>query len=99
VTVVWLGNDDNSPTKRVSGSGLPAEIWARYMKAAHLGQQPQALPGGLWRSQPGALDATPLAQTVPRPNGAMPARQDNPDRPWTPPSQSDRSFLERLFGG
>ena len=99
VTVVWLGNDDNSPTKRASGSGMPAEIWARYMKAAHLGQQPQLLPGGLWRSQPGIMDQTPMAQTAPRPGGTVPVRQDNPDKPWTPPSQSDRSFLERLFGG
>src|SRR5690606_21404509 len=35
VTAVWLGNDDNSPTKRASGSGMPVQIWSRFMTAAH----------------------------------------------------------------
>lgn len=44
ITGVWLGNDDNSPTKHVAGGGLPVEVWSHYMKAA-LGQSaPQALP-------------------------------------------------------
>ena len=37
VTAVWLGNDDDSPTKKVSGGNLPVEIWSRFMKAAHQG--------------------------------------------------------------
>ena len=28
VTGVWLGNDDSSPTKKSTGSGLPVEIWS-----------------------------------------------------------------------
>ena len=27
VTGVWLGNDDNSPTKKATGGGLPVEVW------------------------------------------------------------------------
>ncbi len=38
VTAVWLGNDDDSPTKKVSGGNLPVEIWSRFMKAAHRGR-------------------------------------------------------------
>ena len=38
VAGVWLGNDDNSPTKKVSGGNLPVEIWSRFMKAAHRGR-------------------------------------------------------------
>lgn len=34
VAAVWLGNDDNSPMKNVSGSNLPAEIWQKIMTAA-----------------------------------------------------------------
>ena len=45
VTGVWLGNDDNSPTKRAVGGGLPVEIWSRFMKTAHQGLAPSALPG------------------------------------------------------
>jgi len=30
-TVVWMGNDDNSPMKRVTGGMLPASLWHDYM--------------------------------------------------------------------
>jgi len=43
---VWLGNDDNSPTKKVSGGNLPVEIWSRFIKAAHQGAPVAALPLG-----------------------------------------------------
>jgi penicillin-binding protein 1A len=45
VTGVWLGNDDNSPTRKATGGGLPVEIWSRFMKTAHQGVAPSALPG------------------------------------------------------
>ena len=44
VTGVWLGNDDNSPTKKAVGGGLPVEIWARFMRAAHQGVPVATLP-------------------------------------------------------
>ncbi len=33
VSTVWLGNDDNSPMKAVTGGGAPARIWKDYMQA------------------------------------------------------------------
>jgi penicillin-binding protein 1A len=47
---VWLGNDDGSPTKKVSGGNLPVEIWSRFMRAAHEGVPVAGLPLGAWRS-------------------------------------------------
>src|ERR1700737_2326220 len=44
VTGVWLGNDDNSPTRKPTGGGLPVEIWSRFMKAAHQGVPVASLP-------------------------------------------------------
>jgi penicillin-binding protein 1A len=32
---VWVGNDDEKPMGRVTGGVLPAEIWRRFMIAAH----------------------------------------------------------------
>jgi penicillin-binding protein 1A len=46
VTGVWLGNDDNSPTKKATGGGLPVEVWTRFMRTAHQGVAVAALPGG-----------------------------------------------------
>jgi penicillin-binding protein 1A len=34
VAGVWVGNDDFSPMKRVTGGSLPAEIWKKIMQAA-----------------------------------------------------------------
>jgi membrane peptidoglycan carboxypeptidase len=31
VTGVWVGNDDRTPMKQVTGGSLPAEIWKRFM--------------------------------------------------------------------
>jgi penicillin-binding protein 1A len=81
VTGVWLGNDDNSPTKKATGGGLPVEVWTRFMKAAHQGVAVAALPnsqapgffGNLAQvaSQVGAPPA-PSAQ-APAPSAQAPA--------------------------
>src|SRR4030095_10167186 len=34
VTGVWVGNDDNSPMKKVTGGGLPAPLWHAFMAEA-----------------------------------------------------------------
>nr|AAP58505.1 putative penicillin-binding protein [uncultured Acidobacteriota bacterium] len=46
VTGVWLGNDDGSPMKKVTGGSLPVEIWSRFMRTAHQGVPVAALPNG-----------------------------------------------------
>jgi penicillin-binding protein 1A len=45
VAGVWVGNDDNSPTKKVTGGSIPAEIWRDVMEPAHAGLLPRPLPG------------------------------------------------------
>ena len=42
---VWLGNDDNSPTKKMTGGSLPAVVWRDVMEPAHKGLQWLPLPG------------------------------------------------------
>ncbi|HEY7764213.1 MAG TPA: PBP1A family penicillin-binding protein [Aestuariivirgaceae bacterium] len=42
---VWIGNDDNSPTDKVTGGGLPASIWKDIMEPAHAGLDYANLPG------------------------------------------------------
>lgn len=100
VASVWLGNDDNEPMKRVSGGGLPAEIWGRFMKAAHQGAQPMGLPGGLWQHGPNLGPAPAIAQgpaAANNRNAPRPPAAGDGDRPWLPPAE--KGFLERLFGG
>ncbi|HSR77129.1 MAG TPA: transglycosylase domain-containing protein [Xanthobacteraceae bacterium] len=45
VTGVWLGNDDSSPTKKLTGGSLPVDIWSRFMKVAHARVPVVMLPG------------------------------------------------------
>jgi penicillin-binding protein 1A len=72
VAGVWLGNDDNSPTKKASGGNLPVEIWSRFMRAAHQGAQP--LPGGIWHDY--SAGSVPMAENNGWPSlpGDLPAQ-------------------------
>ena len=65
VTGVWLGNDDGTPTKKVTGGGLPVEIWSRFMRGAHQGVPVAALPG----PPAGGLFSGLFGGNAPRPNG------------------------------
>ncbi len=40
VVGVWIGNDDNSPLKGVSGGSLPARIWKDFMQQAVQDKKP-----------------------------------------------------------
>ena len=42
---VWLGNDNASPMRSVTGGSLPAEIWKEVMLKAHEGLMAEPLPG------------------------------------------------------
>ena len=44
VTGVWVGNDDSTPMKRVTGGNMPAQIWGSYMLTALKGKPPTPLP-------------------------------------------------------
>ncbi len=82
VTGVWLGNDDNSPTRRAVGGGLPVEIWSRFMRVAHQGIAPSPLPGlengGWFATNP------PVALQPPAPVAAN--RYGQPSYPPSAPS-------------
>ncbi|MEX2618257.1 MAG: PBP1A family penicillin-binding protein [Alphaproteobacteria bacterium] len=44
VTGVWLGNDNDSPTKRVTGGQLPAALWQDIMAQASKGLPARPIP-------------------------------------------------------
>ena len=94
VAGVWLGNDDNTPTKKVTGGNLPVEVWQRFMKIALTGQVSQPLPGaGGWRGPaPAAPSAT--APVAPIRTGSV-RQRPNQDGPL----EGIGGLLEKLFGG
>ncbi|MDB5521073.1 MAG: penicillin binding protein, partial [Tardiphaga sp.] len=42
---VWYGNDDYSPTNRMTGGSLPAQTWHDIMAVAHQGIEIKDVPG------------------------------------------------------
>jgi penicillin-binding protein 1A len=102
VTGVWLGNDDNSPTRKATGGGLPVEIWTRFMRVAHQGVPVAALPG----SQASGLLAS-ISQAIPQSNAAASppstavAGRVAPTRASVRPETAnglDGWLINRLFG-
>src|SRR6186713_1093386 len=76
VTGVWLGNDDNSPTKKATGGGLPVEVWTRFMRSAHQGVAVAGLPN----SQRGGFMSN-LFQTASQASAAPSASASSPSAP------------------
>jgi penicillin-binding protein 1A len=70
-TVVWMGRDDNTPMRRITGGIAPAQLWHDYMKIA-LKKLPSApIPAG-------PPIAPPLPETIPvSAPGAAPAQADD----------------------
>jgi penicillin-binding protein 1A len=87
VAGIWLGNDDNSPTRKATGGGLPVEIWSRFMKAAHQGVVPTSLPGL------GGESWTASAARPPAPVGADASRASHSDD-----GRLDLWLLDHLLG-
>jgi penicillin-binding protein 1A len=91
---IWLGNDDNTPTKHAVGGGVPVEIWSRFMRAALAGQAPAALPG---LSENGWF--APFGASLGAPAAVPPAAVGEP-----PTSRADNRggldtwLLDKLFG-
>lgn len=108
VTGVWLGNDDNSPTKKATGGGLPVEVWTRFMKTAHEGVPVAALPNaqGTWGLSNLAQAAS---QVSPPAAAAPPSAPANTGGYRPPPTRAnvrpeaaaglDGWLMDRLFGG
>jgi penicillin-binding protein 1A len=72
VVGVWIGNDDNTPLKGISGGGLPARIWADFMAAAVKGASAAPKPR-----------AKPVPVPLPNPDGPV-EPIDLPDIPEIP---------------
>jgi penicillin-binding protein 1A len=103
VTGVWLGNDDNSPTKKATGGGLPVEVWTRFMRSAHQGVAVASLPGsqagGFFSNfaQAASQASAPPAASAPANAAARPASTRTSVRPEAA-GGLDGWLMDRLFG-
>ena len=62
VTGIWFGNDDYSPTNRMTGGSLPAMTWKAFMEKALADAEPKPLPGVPLTPEQKQLAAERLAQ-------------------------------------
>ena len=95
VTGVWLGNDDGTPTKKVTGGSLPVEVWSRFMRGAHQGVPVAMLPGEQPRGLVSGLFDRPRDNDGTRPPAPIQSAGN------TPPPRSrglDDWLLDNLFG-
>ncbi len=104
ITGVWFGNDDGEPMKKVTGGGIPAETFAGFMTAAHIGVPPAPLPGNYER-QPDAASDVIAESTVPpfaegREEGAAGTGLPRPQNEVGADGErrKPRNILELLFG-
>ena len=108
VAGIWLGNDDSSPTRKATGSGLPVEIWNRFMRVAHQNVPEVDLPGtNLYAGAGWAQNPTPMApqaqqypqQGYPPQGGLMPPGNVGGGYPpqQAQPRQEENPFSQ-LFG-
>jgi len=76
VTGVWLGNDDNTPTRKATGGGLPVEVWSRFMKAAHQGVPVASIPNsqGNW----GPANLVQISSQITTPSAPVAQMQSAP---------------------
>lgn len=64
---VWYGNDDYSPTNRMTGGSLPAQTWHDIMLAAHQGVEVREIPGvGMGQKLPPERVANAQANAAPK---------------------------------
>lgn len=70
VVGVWVGNDDNSPIKGVSGGGVPARIWRDFMAQAVKGAQAPAKRPAINRIEFPKLPDVPM--DIPMPDIPIP---------------------------
>jgi len=91
---VWVGKDDDTPMRRVTGGGAPAEIWRSFMAAALPRLAAQPIPGGPAPAPAAAADAIgDMLQDGEAPASApdteAPAEPEQPPPPSPTPSPDE----------
>ncbi|MBO0347211.1 penicillin-binding protein [Roseibium sp. CAU 1637] len=91
-TAVWLGNDNNSPTKKATGGSLPATIWKTVMDEDHTDFAVADLPGVPQGMMTGARQARPPSPPSNVGTGSKPLLPE-------PMRRGPLDLLKSLFGG
>jgi penicillin-binding protein 1A len=92
VTAVWVGKDDNTPMRKVTGGGAPTQIWRAFMQAALPRIAAGPIPGGpAPPAGEGQADAAAGQPPETRDYAAPPADGQDLERPAPPPPPRSRT--------
>jgi penicillin-binding protein 1A len=81
VAAVWVGRDNDTPMRSVTGGSYPARLWRAFMSAALPKLKVSAIPGAPPESQPPSSDA--IGDLI----GAAPSNPAPPPASSQPPAQ------------
>jgi penicillin-binding protein 1A len=73
VASVWVGKDNNTPMRSVTGGSYPARLWRTFMASALTKLKVSAIPGGPPLPQPPSGDVIGELLGVPSSNPELPA--------------------------
>jgi penicillin-binding protein 1A len=102
VASVWVGNDDNSPMKGITGGTIPATIWKTVMKVAETGLPPRPLdrspPEDAMGLDDSGMTTTGLSADDEAAINATPQMEPH-EEPRQDKKKGVGSFFHWLFGG
>lgn len=103
VVGVWMGYDDNTPLKGVTGGGLPADIWKETMSRVSANVPAQPLPMIRPASPPRVTPPEPIVEQhvaqSPRGNGGNTQAQQNIDNVTDQILRDVGNLIGKLLGG
>ncbi|MDD9915375.1 MAG: PBP1A family penicillin-binding protein, partial [Rhodospirillaceae bacterium] len=79
VTGIWMGNDNSSPMKRVTGGGFPARLWADFTRNALKGVAARPLAPALPASSPSSGGESSFRSWWKRNTSNQPESEEYPD--------------------
>jgi penicillin-binding protein 1A len=94
VASVWVGRDNNTPMKSVTGGSYPARIWRTFMSGALPKLKVSAIPGGGPAPEPPSSDLIGDLLMAPSSNPELPAGPRPPQAPPTQPANKQQATPE-----
>ncbi len=91
VVGVWVGNADNSPTKRVAGVRGAGPIWREFMEKALAGVPPKDFP-----RPPGIVEAEICVKSGAKPSEYCPERRIELFVAGTEPDDPSKDFYQKV---
>jgi penicillin-binding protein 1A len=85
VTAVWMGKDDNTPMRKITGGTLPADVWRAFMVQALPRLAVHTIPSGP-NPPPGAVYGDPIGDLLNKGTDVIGAAIDNVQGPAPAPA-------------